>query len=333
MDEASEKRTAMGAERLAELLGASLDLMDGGMVVLDEQERVVFWNEAATRISGYAREALLGKPCPEGFYRMDAQHLGELQAHAESQVPLHGHFVTSQVSLYSGESPKAAQPVRPALVELRHRQGHTLPAMLRRLPLRDAFGGRFGTLLRFHPVEDADRLPHGETGEGVGVEHSQADMEDRLDEAWREWSANAVPFGLLWIMVDQGAKLRKTHGRDACEAMLQVVETTLKHGLKPTEILGRWGDAEFLVLSHERTAEMLFAHAQQLAGLARTADFRWWGDRVSLTVSVGVAIAAGSERLSGLLGTAQKAMQGSIFAGGNRVTGDPNPRGRECSQS
>ena len=28
-----------------------------------------------------------------------------------------------------------------------------------------------------------------------------------------------------------------------------------------------------------------------LAGLARTADFRWWGDRVSLTVSVGVAMA------------------------------------------
>ena len=28
--------------------------------------------------------------------------------------------------------------------------------------------------------------------------------------------------------------------------------------------------------------EMLAAHAQMLAGLARTADFRWWGDRLSL---------------------------------------------------
>jgi len=29
--------------------------------------------------------------------------------------------------------------------------------------------------------------------------------------------------------------------------------------------------------------------AQALAALARTADFRWWGDRLSITVSIGAA--------------------------------------------
>ena len=40
------------------------------------------------------------------------------------------------------------------------------------------------------------------------------------------------------------------------------------------------------MLSHEPTAERLAAHGQSLAGLARTSDFRWWGDKLSLTVSV-----------------------------------------------
>ena len=211
--------------------------------------------------------------------------------------------------------------------------------MLRRTPLRDALGKRFGTLLRFHPVEEIDTLPHGAVEQNKDhenrVEQSQADMEDRLDEAWREWSSNSIPIGLLWINVDQAAMLRKTHGRDASEAMLAIVERTLLHGLRPTEILGRWGTHEFLVLCHERAAEMLEAHAQHILGLARTADFRWWGDRISLTVSIGVAQAAEGENLRCLLKRAQQGMQESQYAGGNHVVlkGIRDSGGQECSQS
>jgi diguanylate cyclase (GGDEF)-like protein len=148
----------------------------------------------------------------------------------------------------------------------------------------------------------------------------------------------------LWVTVDQAAGLRKTHGRDGCESMLRIMEQTLVRGLRPTEIVGRWGDDEFLVVSHERTAELLLEHAHRLAGLARTAEFRWWGDRVSLTVSVGAAqmedeatphaavsaLTLGALTLGALLDRARQAMQTSVYAGGNQVTA---ARGRECSQS
>jgi GGDEF domain-containing protein len=92
--------------------------------------------------------------------------------------------------------------------------------------------------------------------------------------------------------------------------------------LRPGEEVGRWGDDEFLIISHERTPEMLAAHAQVLAGLARTADFRWWGDRISLTVSVGAAQARNDqdEGLPQLLERARGAMESSIHAGGNCIT-------------
>jgi len=211
------------------------------------------------------------------------------------------------------------------LVHLRHAKGHTLPAMLRQVPLRDALGKRFGMMLRFHPLEEVDTLAHGANEEegllGKHLEHSQADMEGRLEEASHEWATNAVPFGVLWITVDQAAGLRKTHGRDAVEAMLTIVERTLLHALRPTEILARWGSNEFLVLCHERSAEMREAHAQHVCELARTADFRWWGDRVGLTVSIGAVQAGEGEKLSELLLRAQRAMQRSELAGGDRVTG------------
>jgi diguanylate cyclase (GGDEF)-like protein len=129
-----------------------------------------------------------------------------------------------------------------------------------------------------------------------------------------------MPFGLLWITVDQAQSLRTTHGRDACEAMLHTIEQTLLRHMNSAEVIGRWGCNEFLVLAHERTAELLAEHARRLAGLARTADFRWWGDRVGLTVSIGATQATEGDTLQSLLQRARQAMQASEYAGGNHVT-------------
>jgi diguanylate cyclase (GGDEF)-like protein/PAS domain S-box-containing protein len=296
-------------EILEELLAAALCSLEDGIAVLDDASRVLVWNPAATAISGYQSADLLRRALPVTFYEVDAHHLA-------------AHHLAAQGLAISSET---TETVRAVLVNLRHSQGHALPAMLRRTPLRDALGRRIGTLLRFHPVEEVDALPHGVLAEDSSldkqVEHSQADMEDRLDEAWQEWTVSAVPFGLLWITVDQAAMLRKTHGRDASEAMLAIMERTLLHALRPTEILGRWGSNEFLVLSHERTSEMLAHHARHVCDLARTADFRWWGDRVALTVSIGAAQASQGqdEKLGSVLRRAQRAMQAGEAAGGNTV--------------
>jgi GGDEF domain-containing protein len=113
--------------------------------------------------------------------------------------------------------------------------------------------------------------------------------------------------------------------------MVEKVERMLVHGLRPTEEIGRWGEDEFLVISHERTAETLAAHGQVLAGLSRTTDFRWWGDRISLTVSIGAAQADEDEPLSQLLTRAQAAMLASVHAGGNHIS--LAPERHSCSPS
>src|ERR1017187_9268488 len=130
--------------------------------------------------------------------------------------------------------------------------GQTLPIMLRNVPLRYSLGKKIGTVLLFRAVEELDAIPHGENLEGLGLARSQAEIEDRLEVAIHEWKTSNVPFGLLWITIDQAAQMRRTHGRDACEAMLHIVEQRLAQGLRPSEVIGRWGSDEFLVLSHER---------------------------------------------------------------------------------
>jgi len=286
-----------------ELLEAALDSLPDGIALAGLEGQMAFWNLAAESITGHARADLLGRPVGEVLETLIVG--GERQ--------------------WTRQIDTVEQPGRGTLVHVRHRLGHDVPAIARVVVLRDGLGERIGTAVVFHSAENLDALPHGETGqrEGEGVRASQTHLEDRLLSEFEDFARGGQPFAVLWITVDQAQGLRKTHGARACEAMLEKVERALWNGLRPAEELGRWGDNEFLVISHERTAEMLAAHAQVLAGLARTADFRWWGDRVSLTVSIGAAQAEPSETLPQLLERAQNAMLSSAQAGGNRSTSAP----------
>jgi diguanylate cyclase (GGDEF)-like protein len=312
-----------------EMLESTLNLVEEGVVVLDEQSTILFWSGAAETLTGFTSREMLWQQCPPNLCRVDPGDDSpppdkSLQAvrgagSASSSIDVLGmgtFYSDSTASECEGaddESPRQ-------LVSMLHKLGHTLPVMLRRVALRKLCGPTVGTALFFFPVEETDALPHGECGEDRCVERSQSDMEDRMGAAYHQWVSSGIPFGVLWITVDQAQSLRKTHGRDACEEMLHTIEQTLLRQMKPAEVIGRWGCNEFLLLTHERSAELLLERAQRLAGLARTADFRWWGDRVGLTVSIGASQATPADTLQSLLDIACQAMHASQYAGGNHVT-------------
>jgi PAS domain S-box-containing protein/diguanylate cyclase (GGDEF)-like protein len=281
-----------------ELLEAALESLPHGVAVADAEGDLALWNRAAEELTGYSGADLVGRPVRFALETLLAG--GTVQ--------------------WTSQTGAETMPGRGSLVHVQHRQGHEIPAMVRVLVLRNALGGRIGMAAIFHPAERLDALPHGEWRDNEADEAGQADLQDRLEAEFAECARSRLPFGVLWITVDQAQTLRKTHGKRACEAMLEKVAHVVGNGLRSGEEAGRWGDDEFLVISHERSPETLAAHGQVLAGLARTADFRWWGDRLSLSLSVGAAHADGRINLAELLERAQSAMRTSISAGGNHVT-------------
>jgi len=283
-----------------ELLEAAFDSLPEGMGLLGGEDEVVFWNQAAQGITGYPTVELLGRQLPECLEPLLAAGSGNEESH----------------------SPAAGAEGRRSLAQARHKLGHAVPVIARVLALCNGLGDRIGAALLFHPAESLDALPQGGLSTDQGVAESRAELEERLQTEFDDFARGGSPLGVLWISVDQAEELRKTHGAAACNAMLEKVRHAVAQGLRPAEEMGRWGDDEFLIVAHERSAEMLAAHAQVLDGLARTADFRWWGDRISITVSIGAAQAGSdaSETLVQLLKRAREAMEASSREGGNRVT-------------
>jgi diguanylate cyclase (GGDEF)-like protein len=296
----------------AELVEAALDVYPEGLALLDETERVIFWNHAAEILTGHPNASMIGRPLPEGLEPITSCAL----------------FERSEPGCEPRRGPLLG---RGTLVHAQHKQGRDIPAITRRVVLRDPLGVRIGTAAVFHLAEHAAALPHGETSEGSEVRASQAELRDHLEAEHERLMQEAGGLGILWITVDQAENMRKTHGARACEAMLENMERTLANHLRTGDEVGRWGDEEFLVLSHEPSGEVLFNQALVLAGIARTADFRWWGDRLTLTVSIGAAEADKGEELGDFLKRARAAMEASVQASGNRVTLAP---GRlACSRS
>lgn len=279
------------------LLESVLDSLPDGLAVLDGRDSVTFWNAEAEAITGYVRSEIQTSKQLPGLARL---------------------LERSQQNASSG------QPSSATLVRARHKLGHEVLVIVRSVELRNVEGAVLGTAVLFHPSQRLDELLCGETEDEATIATGQAEFKERLYAEFDDFERGEQSFGILWISVDQGYDLRRTHGVAACHAMLEKVQHAIASGLRPAETLARWGEDEFLVLGHERSAEMLARHACTLAGLARTADFRWWGDRVSLTVSIGAAQAGFKQPLNNLLEQARTAMEASMRVGGNRVTCAPS---------
>ncbi len=276
----------------SELFEAALDTLAEGFAVFDLDLRVAFWNREAVSLTGYAAVQLVGRPLPEALQALIAPVSGEAQD----------------------------EPSHSGVVHLRHQDLKDVAVMAQTRLLRDSLGRRMGMAVGFHLTRGLDALAHDDRNLNEQLRHSRADLEERLEGAMESFRRGTDQLGLLWISVDQGEQVKHTHGEQAFTGMLDVTERILALGLHPNEFIGRWEESEFLIISHERTAEQLASHAFTLVGLARTADFRWWGDRISVTVSIGDAQALPGEELAQLLDRAKHAMQASRHAGGNHVT-------------
>ena len=150
----------------AEMLELVLDLMEGGVAILDGQFNVVYWNKAAATLTGYDAEDVLCRRCPDDLYRVDEEHRGVMVASSEAHRPCEQMRATvagpataenyHQSPVLEAETENGGNDESfelPTLVSISHKLGHSVPGMLRKAPLRNICGTRIGCALLFYPVE------------------------------------------------------------------------------------------------------------------------------------------------------------------------------------
>jgi diguanylate cyclase (GGDEF)-like protein len=124
------------------------------------------------------------------------------------------------------------------------------------------------------------------------------------------------PLAIALLDVDHFKLINDTHGHDVGDRVLREIGRTAREELRDTDVLGRWGGEEFLLIAPETTLPQGRALAERVR--SRLSETRIL-DRLRVTVSIGVAGVSGDEGLKDVLRRADDALYQAKAQGRDQV--------------
>lgn len=287
-----------------------LDSLETGIYLVDRNRRIRFWNEGAEKITGYLRQDVVGH-----FLR---DHLltssdGAKDLDTDFDDPVNIAFRDGKSSLMS--------------VSILHREGYRLPIVLRTNPIRDAHGAVIGVAESFEKVQpflDSTRRHSGLADVGcldviTGVP-ARGFMDTQIRENLITFTEHHIPFGILLLEIDDLEKYKIRRGPGVVPSILRIIALTIENCLRPTDVLGCWGEFQFLaILTDCKEAEVSLV-AERARRIVGRSEIEWWGDKFSVTSPIGGAGCRAGDNVEGLIARANASLQASMAKGGNCVT-------------
>ena len=290
-----------------------LDHLYDGVYFVDRDRVITYWNQGAARISGYATDQVVGRSCRDGILN---------------------HVTANGVSLCQNGCPLAATmedgTPREADVFLHHADGHRVPVLVRCAPLRDASGAIVGAVESFSAarglrsarseLRTLRRQVHIDPLTEVGNRaFLDARVRSLVAEAGRDGARDAA---VAMMDIDRFKSVNDLHGHEAGDQVLRMVAKTLVGSLRGTDVIGRWGGEEFLVLLEDVADDAsLTAACQKVRHLVRSSRLDL-GDAASVTVtlSIGATRVRAGDTPESVVARADGLMYQSKRAGRDRIS-------------
>lgn len=288
---------------------ALADEMFDGVYLLDVERRIVYWNDAAAAITGFASEDVVGTACRHNIL----MHVDE-----QGNQLCHGDNCPAGCTLLDGGR-------RENRVFLRHRDGHRVPVLTRIVPIKDSTGSTVGAMEVFRtdvPPLDVSRLRQLESLAlrdpltGLG---NRRYGESRLSACLSDYVRYGWPFGLLFVDVDHFKAINDTHGHSVGDAVLRMVGQTLLGAVRTSDSVARWGGEEFVVLPMHIDDWQLERLGEKLRRLVASSGYTQDGATIQVSVSIGCALVGEQDDRDRIIARADRAMYSCKENGRNRV--------------
>ena len=287
-----------------------LDSLQTGVYLVGRDGKIVFWNDGAERITGYRRHEVIGRSCRENILVHCNEHQCVL---CEVVCPLTG-------TMHEGKTSDVQ-------VFFCHKAGHRVPVHVRAVPIRGRTGFMIGVAESFdeqssvlEPENHQTNLAaHGCLDAVTGV-MNRALIRSYLREHLAFFAEYDLPFGILSIRIEQLEQFRAAHGREAADDVLHAVAETIKHTLGTSGFLGRWTEDRFLAIVPNCADAEMNKTGDAIQKSVNCSEIQWWGDFLSVTVSVGRAMVEAGDNIESLLDRAEELL------GLNASQDDERPR-------
>ncbi len=287
-----------------------LDDLYDGVYFVDIERRITYWNRGAERITGFKDLQVLGKRCADNLLMHVDENGNSL---CETMCPL-------TQSMSDGA-------VHEAMLYLHHANGYRLPVLTRVAPMRDKDGAVIGAVETFSDnsvtiaaLKQAQELGNAAMQDALTGLWNRRHMEMKIALLLQESRLSHISTGLLFIDIDHFKQVNDTFGHDMGDKVLQMVADTLRLNLRGSDIVGRWGGEEFVVLVQGVTAPGLAGVAQKLRALTERGVMDHNGQSICVTISIGATLLRDDDSVATVIKRADTLMYESKTAGRNRVT-------------
>ena len=276
-----------------------LDHMSDGVYFVDRDRRILYWNDGATRLTGYKPEEMIGRCCQDNtLCHVDAT--GKNLCH--DGCPL-------TASVADGGHHEAQ-------VFLLHKQGRRVPVAVRVQPIRAQDGSIAGAVEIFSDdtaqlatrrrTQEMERLAFLDQLTQVP---NRRYIEMSLATAMSEYQVHNDPFGILVIDMNRFKAINDNFGHNTGDRALQEVAKTLTGALRGSDIVGRWGGDEFVAIVRHVDSNALNVLANRCCALvAQTSLSVSGGPNVPLSISAGGALVTAGDTAETILKRADQQM-------------------------
>lgn len=283
-----------------EVCRSILEALPTGVCVVDMQRRIVFWSDGAERITGHLRHEVIGHSCvAEPLLHCDQPGCEFCSDHC----PIARAIRTSHGSVTTGL--------------LHHKEGHEIPVRVRAIPVHNQHGSVIGAVETFEDLQPATSANRGGSclllpdclDPATGVA-SKAVMQSHLRHSLANFNEARLPFGVLLVHLEGLPNFRASLGLEAAASLLRLVARTLENAFI-TDFIGRWNDDQFLAIVSGCREESIHTVRERLRRTLAGEAIEWWGERHSLPVTIGGAIAQPGDTMESLLERVQKSLAAS----------------------
>jgi diguanylate cyclase (GGDEF)-like protein len=146
-------------------------------------------------------------------------------------------------------------------------------------------------------------------------------LQESLDSEFKQSRSYGRPLSLILYDLDFFKKVNDVHGHNAGDFILKESAQLVKSAIRKTDILGRFGGEEFVILLPDTDAKTAYELAEWVRASIEAHDFTFDGTVIKQTISLGVSqLAAEIADPKAFLESADQKMYQSKHGGRNRVT-------------